>query len=329
MSSRDKKILIFLSKVILITLLIVLLIRTFFIEPFTVSTQQMESSLLQGDKVLIDKTSYGIRLPITLLSIPFTFDNILGIKSYSSAVQLPYKRLFSSDVNVNDVVLFNNPMETERPHDKRTLLLSRCIGKPNDTLEIRNGRLLLNNNADVVTPYAIDEYEITHLDKTELSYIMDDSDIPLRSLINRGDSLFVLLNSYEAFIINDKLSDSLKIKKHTVDTTLNLKLVIPAKGKSIALNDTTLIMYKQVILQEQKEKAQIVDNKLYIDFQPRDEYTFLEDYYWMLSDNRVQSLDSHSLGFIPFTHVIGKVRYIWYSSGHEGIRRDRIFTKVK
>lgn len=238
MSSKKKNIYIFLGKVILITLLIVFCIRTFFIEPYTVSTAQMETALVNGDRILIDKTAYGIRMPMTILSVPFTFDK------YSDMIELPYKRIFESNVKRNDIVLFNNPSDTLRPLDKRELLLSRCIALP-------------------------------------------------------GDSV----------LVEKSLPDSVQ-----ADTTSNYKLLIPAKGKTIKLSAEAIAIYKQVILLEKGSKAKITGNKLYILGEEQKYYTFTDNYYWLLSDNTLKSSDSRSLGFIPFRNIIGKARYIWYSS---------------
>ncbi len=152
MSSKKKNIYIFVGKVTLVTLLIVLSIRCFLIESFTVSSLQMESTLSENDKVLIDKTAYGIRLPVTVLDIPFTFDNIFGFKSYSSALQFPYKRLFGDEAGRNDVILLNHPLETQKPLDKRSLILSRIVGLPGDSIEIRGEDININGQGYLASP---------------------------------------------------------------------------------------------------------------------------------------------------------------------------------
>ena len=242
MSSKKKNIYIFLGKVILITLLIVFCIRTFFIEPYTVSTAQMETALVNGEKILIDKTAYGIRMPITILTVPFTFDK------YSDIIELPYKRIFESSVKRNDIVLFNNPSDSLKPLDKGELLLSRCVALPGDSVQV---------------------------EKT-------------------------LPDSVQATAI--------------ANTTSNYKFMVPAKGKTIKLNTEAITIYKQIILLEKGSKAKVVDNKLYILGEEQKYYTFTDNYYWLLSDNTLKSSDSRSLGFIPFKNIIGKARFIWYSS---------------
>ena len=89
------------------------LIRTFFFEAYTIPTSSMEKSMLVGDYLFVSKVSYGPKLPNTPLSVPFTHHTLpftRQTKSYSEAIQLPYKRIAGTDViRRNDIVVFNFP----------------------------------------------------------------------------------------------------------------------------------------------------------------------------------------------------------------------------
>lgn len=319
MSSKKRNIYIFLGKVILITLLIVFCIRTFLIEPYTVSSVQMKTTLLNGDKILIDKTAYGIRLPMTILSIPFTSDK------YSTAVKLPYKRLFESSVKRNDVVLFNNPADTSRPLDKRELLLSRCVALPGDTIQTKDGVLLINGKQYISSPDVTGEYFIKSTDKKELMEVLDELHLSPQ-LTQISDTTFFQLNRLEAFILDKSLPDSISVIQ-LADSTGNYSFLIPSKGKTINLDTQSLAIYGQTILQEQGTKARLTDEKLTLDGKEQKEYTFQDNYYWMLSDNTLNSADSRSLGLIPFKNIIGKARFLWYSS--ENKNENRSFSSIK
>ncbi len=327
MSSKKKNIYIYLGKVILITLLIVLFVRSFLVESYSISSSQMEATLLDGDEVLIDKTAYGVRLPITLLSIPFTFDTIMGVRSYSSLLELPYKRLFTNRVGRNDIVLFNNPLEINKPLDKQSLLISRCVALPGDIIRMKNNRFFINDNPYMDSPSQMKEYVTVVKDKQELENTLDELDISLHDSYWQSDTLFMQLSRYDAFVLNEYLSDSLKNKQ--TDTIAEYAFLIPFKGKIIDLNENNLIIYKQIILKEQQGKAKIEDGKLVIGNAIQNDYTFEDDYYWVLSDNTISALDSRSLGFIPFRNIIGKARLIWYSSYGGHLRSNRCFLSVK
>lgn len=330
MSSRKNNIYVYLGKVILITLLIVLFIRSFIIGSFSVSSSQMETTLHNGDRILINKTAYGMRLPITLLSIPFTFDRFFGLPSYSPNIQIPYYRLFAKKVQQNDIVLFNNPLETEKPLDKRSLLLSRCVALPGDTIEVKNGFFFINGQLYEACPNGVQEYWIKNGDKVELASIADERNIQIYNLEKKRDTLFTQLSKYDAYILNENIQDTLRPVGHITDTIGSYKIILPTKGKTITIDKNSLVIYKQIILQEQQKNDIKIENaKLVISGVKQEKYTFEDNYYWMLSDNTINSTDSRTLGFIPFRNIIGKASYIWYSPAADRIHSNFCFLPIK
>ncbi|MBL7713039.1 MAG: S26 family signal peptidase, partial [Chitinophagaceae bacterium] len=88
------------------------IIRTFFIEAYTIPTPSMEGSMLVNDFLFVSKTAYGPRIPNTPLAFPLVHNTmpITGGKSYSESVHWKYKRLPGfGKVERNDVVVFNFP----------------------------------------------------------------------------------------------------------------------------------------------------------------------------------------------------------------------------
>jgi signal peptidase I len=125
------------------------IIRTFFIEAYTIPTSSMEKTMLVGDYLFVSKLNYGARVPMTPLSFPFAHHTMpfTGGKSYSEALKLPYMRLPGlQSIKRNDIIVFNYPMENGRPVDKRENYIKRCVGLPSDTLQIVNRQLLINND---------------------------------------------------------------------------------------------------------------------------------------------------------------------------------------
>ena len=114
------------------------IIRTFFIEAYTIPTPSMEKSLMVGDFLFVSKVSYGARVPMTPLSFPFAHHTlpIVGGKSYLEWIKIGYHRLpgFGS-VKRGDCVVFNWPAENEgRPVDKKENYIKRCIGIAGDKI---------------------------------------------------------------------------------------------------------------------------------------------------------------------------------------------------
>ena len=112
-------------------------------------------------------------------------------------------------------------------------------------------------------------------------------------------------------------------------------LYIPEAGKTIELNTKVLPLYKRVISEYERNDVRVEGDNIYINDVLATNYTFKQDYYWMMGDNRNNSLDARAWGFVPFDHVVGKPVFIWMSIGNFNagiknwsIRWDRVFTTV-
>jgi signal peptidase I len=110
-------------------------------------------------------------------------------------------------------------------------------------------------------------------------------------------------------------------------------IYIPQKGKIVALNKTTLPLYKIIINDYENNDLKVVGDDIYINDEKATTYTFKQDYYWMMGDNRHNSLDARYFGYTPEDHVVGKPVFLWmsYDSNGKGlakIRWERLFTTV-
>ena len=112
-------------------------------------------------------------------------------------------------------------------------------------------------------------------------------------------------------------------------------IYIPQQGKTVALNTTVLPYYKKVISEYEHNDLKVNGNEIRINGKPATSYTFKQNYYWMMGDNRHNSEDSRYWGYVPEDHIVGKPVFIWMSIDgmNEGIRNwsirwDRVFTTV-
>ncbi len=330
-------------KAIVISFLLVLTIRTFFFELSPVSSPSMEKSLLTGDYMLINKLSYGPRLPKTLLSIPF-----INQSFYSTLVSLPYMRLCGSpDIERNDIVVFNYPQEDEFPVDHRAYFVKRCVAIAGDSLRITDGQVYVNHQL-IDNP---DQLQFNYHIKSE--QLLDSAFISQYHLVEGGK---ISDNNDYSFTLTKALVDTFKTKayiktlernnekkevwdefvfpyndhyKWNVDNYGTLK--IPAKGDTILLDSINLCLYERIISMYENNTLDINGDSILINYQLVKSYVVKQNYYFMMGDNRHNSQDSRHWGFVPEDHIIGKATRIVFSNdklNHSGIRWDRLFQKI-
>lgn len=112
-------------------------------------------------------------------------------------------------------------------------------------------------------------------------------------------------------------------------------IYIPEAGATVEINSKTIPLYKKIIRDYEHNDVKVTGNKVFINGEEANSYTFKQDYYWMMGDNRDHSEDSRTWGYVPADHIVGKPVFLWMSFDNftEGIanwrpRWERIFTTV-
>ena len=109
---------------------------------------------------------------------------------------------------------------------------------------------------------------------------------------------------------------------------------IPQRGATIELTPQNLALYSRCIKNYEGNQLEVKGDKVWINGAEATTYTFQYDYYWMMGDNRHNSADSRSWGFVPEDHIVGKPILVWLSLDKDrslfdgGIRWNRIFRWV-
>lgn len=357
------------------------LIRTFIFEAYTIPTPSMEKTLLVNDFLFVSKISYGPRIPMTPLAVPFTHHTLpltRYSKAYSEAVQWKYRRLpgFSS-VKRYDVVVFNFPEGdtvaldksemsyyklvrdlgrenvwqqfhvTSRPIDKRENYIKRCMGIPGDTVALREGVVYVNGEQAPVPPASERRYNVrttgdplnpSRLDELDIDpdpVAAFDSAIYLYDLTREAAALlktWPVVTGVRPYI--DQQNVEVDVFPHDPAhfqwTEHNFgPLYIPKKGATIKLDSSNIALYDRIIRVYEGNKLENRNGRFYINDKPADSYTFKMDYYWMMGDNRDNSLDSNFWGFVPEDHIVGKAWLIWMSYGKGNIRWSRLFNIIR
>ena len=350
------------------------LIRWLIMEAYTIPTPSMENSLLVGDFLFVSKFHYGTRTPRTPLQLPLTHQKIwfTEIPSYIPWIQLPTFRLPGiSSVKNGDVVVFNVPRIEENnygvydkttwihyPVDLKTNYIKRCVAIGGDVLELKNKQLFINGKAVEAAPDQRFKYRIIAKDEINQRNFealgLDGDDYESGGRADSQNPNHVYYNMYLSnaklaevkalpYILSAELeapgyeSDRFPFSKYTASWTgANYgPLTLPKEGMKILINDSTVSLYGFTIQAYENQKNVKIDNgKLTIDGKEVTEYTFNQNYYFMMGDNRDNSLDSRYWGFVPADHIVGKGFFIWlsldkYGSFIDKIRWKRFFKLIK
>jgi signal peptidase I len=249
---------------------IYLLMRIFVFQSYNVPSNSMNNTLKAGDYIFVNKLAYGARIPITPIAIPFT-------NLYWNGFQLPYLRTIGySKIKHQDIVVFNFPLDTDLPIDQRHNYVKRCTAVAGDTLQIKNGIVYINNTA------LVEPENILFIRDVNANRIILDSTIY---------NPVVFPNASEIKWNADYFGP----------------LYIPKKGDSILLTKNNLLLYKRIIENYEHNKLALLNDVVYINAQPSKYYHFKMNYYFMIGDNRNNSIDSRFWGFVPEDHIIGRV----------------------
>jgi signal peptidase I len=352
---------------ILFAVIAATLIRSFFIEAYTIPTPSMERSLLVGDFLFVSKLNYGARTPMTPIAFPFAQHTmpLLGTKAYWDGWQLNYHRLpgFSS-LKKGDVVVFNYPMDADsplyRPVDKQENYIKRCQGTAGDTLSVVNAQVYVNGKAMPVPPGAQMEYtyntigqEVNPQVNTDLSITYYGIKPTMTAESARILSGYTNVKNFEPSISPRGISDLMNpvfpaapVANYPARVMLHGKLpnykwnvdnfgpvIIPKRGWTVKLDSLNFPIYERCIEVYEHNKVEVKGDDIYINGQKTNTYTFKMDYYWMMGDNRHDSEDSRFWGFVPEDHIVGKAVFIWMSwddnaSFLHKIRWSRLFNII-
>ena len=300
-------------------------------------------------------------------------------ESWLNKLSIPDLRLPGlQKIKRNDIVVFSWPADstnsmyndysnnfTYKPVDKRTNYVKRCVGIAGDSLEVIDGYVYINGKKTVLPDRANPQYIFMvdtggkqfsrgALQRYNIREALWGSNGQLRTNA-KGEFILNLTDKEAALIAKNpivkKITKNIDPKGTFTESLFPHDpqykwsqdnygpIYIPKAGDKVELNEKSIPFYEQIIRRYEHNNFNIADGKYYLNGKQVTSYTFKQDYYWMMGDNRHNSLDARAWGYVPFDHVVGKPVFIWlswdpnisifnFTDKIKSIKWDRMFTTV-
>ncbi|GAA3557850.1 hypothetical protein GCM10022395_06420 [Snuella lapsa] len=312
------------------------------VDIYIIPSASMNNTLYTNDVILVNKLKYGPKLPrspfeIPWINIAFYFND--RAKQRINEKWWIYKRL-SGTINIKngDVVVFTMFKDD-------MVIVKRCMGIAGDTLAIRRGDVYIGENILSPSNQILNTYEFSVNNRRVFYNKLDSIDLNIALNRTRSNHFRTTLSLQEKSEL-ERLGDVKGLKKVTDTLTSKSEVypnseyncwnrdeygpfVVPKKGMTISLTLENYALYHKAINEHEKVSIKTKEDKYTVNGTEVTTYTFKQNYYFMMGDNRNGSMDSRVWGIVPEERIIGKVQCVLWSNYQDTFQWNRFFKKVE
>jgi len=329
--------------------LLAVVLRVFVFEIYSIPSGSMEATLVPGDRIVVSKLSYGPALPRSPLEVPwfnaFFLINRRAITANDTFVWR-YRRLPGlRNIHRGDVIVFRYPGD---PHQT---YIKRCVALPGDTVQVAAGILLVNGCPQPLPPTAKTEYSVWFQDQGAFQHLTDSLHLTCYGPWDEKDASYRYLNLAvgEAELLQhtapvDSVSRYVRERDRPGEVPLAAEeetpgqddppdrfgpLVVPQRGMVMAVNAGMMRGYAAILARYEHFRPERAGSVYLWHGRPVTHYTFRQDYYFMMGDNRHNSTDSRWWGPVPEELITGKAKRILWSGNFKRFRFERVLKKIE
>ena len=301
----------------------------------------MEKNLLVGDYLFVSKVHYGTRTPMTI-GVPFT-------EIYLKGLSFPFTRVPGfTNIKRDDAIVFNWPADDVKEIERRMHYIKRVVGLPGESVAVRDKQVLINEEA-LTLKSGMQQYWLVYLTDPRVQLnraaLME---LGITDVFDQDQSVVQLVATPESAEVIatwpwvDRIEPAIAAANSIYDAAMYPPgrgwtpdnfgpLTIPAEGVTVELTPEAWEEYLTVITKYEGHSASLgSDGQYLIDGVSATSYTFEQDYYFVMGDNRDNSEDSRFWGFVPMDHVVGKALMVYFSWDAESMlpRFSRLFSLI-